>query len=105
MGRSIEPSDPDEGSLEAAAEQQVVDRMADLSLEDVVRASHASLLRRLTAKVELGTATHQQMAILRNLLRDNGMTMGMTGIKTIDGEALPGPIQPLPRLEAPDYDD
>lgn len=91
---------------EQAREQEAIADLKNLSLEDVFRVGHAALLRRLVARCSTGTATHQELAILRNLLRDNGMTMGIEAQKTIEPSVgLLETHGPLPVLEAPNYDD
>jgi len=46
-----------------------------LSLEKLMVLTRRKLIEQLTIKVELGMASHQEQAILRNLLKDNGMTL------------------------------
>ena len=76
-----------------------------MSLEQVVRAGHEAMLRRLVAKVTAGTASHQELAILRNMLRDNGMVWSLPP-PPIDGEDAKrvDRLADLPQLESPDYD-
>lgn len=101
---SREPEELDEGAL--LAEEEAVDGLRGVSIEETFRRGHAALLRRLVAKCETGTANHQELAILRNLLRDNGMTMGIDAQKTIEPKMdLLETHGPLPLLEAPNYDD
>lgn len=79
-----------------------IENLSKMSLEEVLRAGHEDLLRLLVAKVRSGTASHQEQAILRNILRDNGMTLGVSPYKTIEGSPAPN-IDDLPQLEPPDY--
>lgn len=77
-------------------------RLDNLPIEEVIRRGHEELLRTLVAKSTAGTISHQEMAILRNMLRDNGMTLGVPP-KDAD---LPKPEQPadLPTYSKPDYE-
>lgn len=90
---------------QAKLEAEHLARLGGLSLEQVVRAGHEAMLRLLVAKVTAGTVSHQEMAILRNMLRDNGMTWNLPP-PPVDGEVartLPD-ISELPQLERPEYD-
>jgi len=77
-------------------------RMDNMRVEDVIRAGHAALLKVLTAKIVAGTATHQEMAILRNLLRDNGMTLGVPPEGQSPGVDVPRDFPTYPDVE--DYE-
>lgn len=83
------------------AEDLAFKELDGFSLEQVIQAGHEAVLRRLVAKVKAGTASHQEMAILRNLLRDNGMVLA-----TPPGTDLPKPEAPadLPTFDRPDYE-
>ena len=77
----------EEGSEEegnSAALQAFLAKLGGMNIEGVLQAGHQAMLRLLVAKVALGDATHQEMAVLRNMLRDNGMVLG----KVIDGQAI-----------------
>ena len=89
-----------------AAEEEVLARLQNMDIERVLQMGHEATIRLLTAKAIAGTASHQELAILRNVLRDNGLTlMG----KLVEGSAahtpLPLPGHDIPELEAPDYSD
>lgn len=95
-------ADEDEGpSEDQQAEQEALHRLKGMDLASVLQAGHEASLRLLSARAIAGTASHQELAILRNMLRDNGMVMG----KVIDGskgEPLPFPDD-LPALSKPEY--
>lgn len=83
---------------QAVAMQEALGKLGAFSPEELAHYGHECLLRLLVAKVSSATASHQEMAILRNLLRDNGMVMGMAPYKTI--ENVPAEGQPaLPQLD------
>ena len=86
-------------------EAQALVSLQAMSLEQVVRAGHEAMLRRLVAKVTAGTASHQELAILRNMLRDNGMVWSLPP-PPIDGEDAKrvDRLADPPQLESPDYD-
>jgi hypothetical protein len=86
---------------EAKAMQEAFQKLGGFSPAEVIQYGHEALIRLLVAKVEAGLVTHQEMAILRNLLRDNGMVMGLLPMKTIDGQpiATQGALPELPQLD------
>lgn len=88
-----------------AAEQEALARLQGMDIERVLQMGHEAAIRLLAAKVIAGTASHQELAILRNVLRDNGQTL--IG-KLVEGNVvkpLPLPESDIPELEAPDYND
>ena len=93
-----EPSDDElQEAEEKALEDEAVARLDNLSEADILARSRKSLLKRLAAKAELGTLSHQEAAILRNLLRDNGLVMALG-----DPKATPRPLpveDDLPEFE------
>ena len=82
---------------EAAKLQASFARLSNQTREMILQAGHEALLMDLVARVGAGVASHQEKAILRNLLRDNGMTLGVpppgTGPQS-------GPAPDLPDLPA-----
>lgn len=69
----------EESGEDMAAVQARIDalqaELQALSLEKLMVLTRRKLIEQLTIKVELGMASHQEQAILRNLLKDNGMTL------------------------------
>lgn len=53
-------------------------------LLELLKIAQENAILMLTAKVMAGTITHQELATLRNLLRDNGMILG-----TVTGDMRP----------------
>lgn len=91
----------DELDLDGArVEAEALAKLADLPIEAVIQAGHEAMLRLLVAKVAAGTIKHQELATLRNMLRDNGMTLIRPTKEPV--KALPLPDD-MPRLEEPDY--
>ncbi|MCW2317146.1 vacuolar-type H+-ATPase subunit C/Vma6 [Rhodoblastus acidophilus] len=98
-------ADSEEGDGGRDLEQEQLAKLQGLSLEQVARLAHEATFRLLTARVAAGTITHQEMAILRNMLRDNGLVWNLSP-PPLDGEAaktLPN-LDELPALEKPDYE-
>jgi hypothetical protein len=48
-----------------------------MTLEEVLRAGQKAIFVQLVGVVRSGKASHQELAILRNLLKDNGLTLGI----------------------------
>lgn len=82
----------DEEAIEADAPEAETDaeflRLMGLSVEEILREGQKALFANLVGKVRSGKANHQEKAILRNILKDNGLTLGIP------------PEQP-PQTEAP----
>lgn len=94
--------DPETSGGDTAAEQEALRAIEGLSLHELLAKGHESLLRNLVKKSMAGTISHQEASILRNVLRDNGMTMGAPPPpKTIEHRALPA----LPSFSDPNYED
>ena len=74
----------EEGEEGPSKVQGFLDVLQKMGIEGVLQAGHEAMLRLLVARVAAGEATHQEMAVLRNMLRDNGMVLG----KVIDGQAI-----------------
>ena len=83
--------------------QEFLDVLNKMGVEGVLQKGHESLLRLLVAKTAAGTASHQELAILRNILRDNGMVLGKV-LEGRDVKPLPLPdTGDIPELEPPSY--
>lgn len=72
-----------------------------MSLEDILREGQKALFARLVTRCRAGQASHQEMAILRNVLKDNGLTLG---IPPEDGSVVrrEAPLD-LPEYGEPEY--
>lgn len=79
------------------ATQKEYEKLAGMSLEDILKAGQIALYGRLVAKATAGTASHQELAILRNVLKDNGLTLGIPPEVKPEGNALD-----LPTFEDPE---
>lgn len=101
------PADNEDFDAEAetnAAEQEALSRLQGVDIERVLQMGHEAAIRLLTAKAIAGTASHQELAIFRNLLRDNGLTLTGKLIEGNTAKPLPLPADDIPELEAPDYE-
>lgn len=69
------------------------------TLEQILREGQKALFARLVSACRSGSASHQEMAILRNILRDNGLTLGIAPEK----QEAETPMIDLPEFGKPDY--
>jgi hypothetical protein len=77
-------------------------RLAGLGAKEMLEEARLASIRLLLAKVNTGRASAPEIAVLRNLLRDNGMILDMDDPEGTGGEvANPTGFQ-LPHL---DHDD
>lgn len=93
------PLDDDEEDQKAALERSIFEQLKDLSVEEILRQGQKDLFLHLVTKVRAGTANHQEASILRNILKDNGLTLGIPPEKPAETEA---PMD-LPVFEDPTY--
>jgi hypothetical protein len=100
-GRNSEAGNEDEDLL--ADYDGIYKEIMGLSLEDILKRGQKALFASLVAAVETKRATHQEMAILRNLLRDNGMVMGLPDPNDRAADT-PTHQADLPEYEDPVYD-
>jgi hypothetical protein len=100
FGGKAEPEVDEQAFAEAdqAANSEYL-ALQDLSVEDILREGQKALFARLVSACRAGTANHQELAILRNILKDNGLTLGIPPEKPASGERLPLPDD----IEVPDY--
>jgi hypothetical protein len=92
--------DVDNPEAQAEAKQrQDFERLMGMSVQDVLRDGQKALFADLVGLVRSGNANHQEKAILRNILKDNGLTLGIPPDKPEPTEA---PL-PLPEFQDPDY--
>ena len=96
--RNSNPEDPEE-SLDTADLNREFEELMGKSLEDILREGQKALFARLVTACRAGSATHQELAILRNVLKDNGLTL------CIPPEQPPEEGKPmdLPEYPEPDY--
>lgn len=87
---------PDETSVKAAEYA----RLEGMTIDDILREGQRALFINLVAASRSGTASHQELAILRNLLKDNGLTLGIPPEKAA---GTPAPVD-LPEFDKPDYE-
>lgn len=74
------------------------DRLKGLGVKDILEEARREAVMGLYLKVKAGDASAAELAVLRNLLRDNGMIMGF-------GDDNPqGPIQQI-GFHLPDLED
>ncbi|MEW6121303.1 MAG: hypothetical protein AB1698_01720 [Pseudomonadota bacterium] len=83
-----------------------IKELEGLALEDILKRAQKKQMVDLMAKLMAGVISHQEQAILRNILRDNGMILGALGARpaAVTEGTDPGGV-PLPEFEDPDYDE
>jgi hypothetical protein len=93
--------------IAAQAEQNEYEALIGLSLTDILREGQKALFARLVGRCRLGTASHQELAILRNVLKDQGLTLGITPEGAPTSNMIghnAGPPLDMPSFDPPDYD-
>lgn len=78
----IEMGDKGEGFLSnnpPAVDQEEFDRISKLSLKELLEEARMGAVRTLLLKVMNHEASAAELAVLRNLLRDNGLILGLDG--------------------------
>lgn len=82
-------------------EQEAFDRLDNQSAGDILKRAGENLIKRLAARVEVGTASKEDQALLAKMLKDSGLTFNSQ-----PDDPPPGPSAPadLPDLEKPDYE-
>lgn len=70
------PLDDEDGELRAETAGEF-DALMGMTVQDILREGQKALFARLVSRCRTGIANHQEMAILRNLLKDNGLTLGI----------------------------
>lgn len=91
--------------IEKQLEENEFTALMGMSLDEILREGQKALFARLVGRCRLGLASHQELAILRNVIKDNGVTLGIP----VDGDGKPfghngGPPMDLPTFGEPEYD-
>ncbi len=75
-----------------------------MTIGQLLEEGRKALLIQLVAAVRSNSASHQEKAVLRNLLKDNGLVLGMeqTDADRKTPQDLPVPVD-LPDFEEPEY--
>lgn len=100
---SNEPDAPDPKDAEAAAIESAFNELMGKSLQEILQEGQKVLFARLVGTARAGLATHQELAILRNILKDNGLTLGIPPEVPHVREDYEGPAPELPHYEAPEW--
>lgn len=91
---------PEGGNTDALVEAAEFDALMGHTIEEILKEGQKALFARLVGKCRSGLATHQEMAILRNVLKDNGLTLGLPPANPQE----PQDHAPLPEFGKPEYD-
>ena len=92
-------------SIEAQAERNEFEALMEKSVQEILRDGQKALFARLVSRCRLGLATHQEQAILRNVLKDNGLIFGIPPEKADNKDGMGhngGPPLDLPVYGDPD---
>lgn len=81
-------------------DQLYFEELIGKDLQTILREGQKALFARLVSRCRTGNASHQEMAILRNLLKDNGLVLGIPPEK-----AEPEKPMDLPEFGEPEYDE
>jgi hypothetical protein len=94
----------DQGNPEAAAEAAQAEdfaRLMGMSVKEILETGQKALFADLVSRVRSGAASHQEKAILRNILKDTGLSM--LGLAPDKDEPKEAPME-LPEFPDPDYE-
>lgn len=103
-------NDPERRDMDALDKIKELQELPD---EEILKRARKAQLIDLLAKLELGQLSHQEHAVLRNLIRDNGLNLTpFPPPDDANGQAdtqattpsKPKPPSPLPALTDPDYE-
>lgn len=96
--------DIEDNSGAEAHEASVANSLSNMGVGELLAKAHEALIRDLAVRVIAGTATKEDKAQLRQMLKDNGMVWA--GVTHPDPHAGPKRAEPqeLPELEDPDYE-
>jgi hypothetical protein len=87
-----------------AIDPEELDRLKGLSLKELLEEARLAAVRTLLIKVQHHEASAAELAVLRNLLRDNGLIMGLDAEEGHEGSSAEAMGFHLPDLQ-PDDDD
>jgi hypothetical protein len=97
-------ADPEDGQEDDALLKEEFSDLMGLDVQEILRTGQKALFANLVGKVRLGMANHQELAILRNILKDNGLVLGIPP-EDSDGERLSlRPPLDLPSFETPPWE-
>jgi len=100
--------DIEDGDLVEEAIKEDFEYLMGLTLDEILQQGQKALFASLVSKVRNGAASHQEAAILRNILKDNGLTLGIApeGFgekKQSDSQAVATHPLDIPTFEEPEY--
>lgn len=70
-----------------------------MSLADILREGQKAIFVQLVGKCRSGKANHQELAILRNILKDNGLTLGIPPEQSVTEAEAPAELPDFPHPE------
>lgn len=94
----------DEPDIAGQLEENEFQNLVGMDLQTILKEGQKALFARLVSRCRLGTASHQEQAILRNLLKDNGMTLGLGPESVVQhGEGAGANNSDIPVFSDPEY--
>ena len=93
---------PDYDEADEAATAALYAELEGKSVQDILREGQKALFVDLVVKARSGKASHQELAILRNVLKDNGLVLGIPPEEP-QAQRAGAPVD-LPEFSTPDYD-
>jgi hypothetical protein len=95
-------NDPNPRDFEAL---DTIKELEQKGVPELLEMAHKAMLVDLMAKLKMGQISHQEAAILRNMLRDNGMVLGLQPPGQREADLARPPLD-LPKMPDPDdYDE
>lgn len=91
--------DIDGADVDDQIAQQEFEELMGMSVKQILEEGQKALFARLVSKVRTGTSSHQEAAILRNILKDNGLTLGIPP----EGFGVPNETQDVKPLDIPEF--
>lgn len=88
---------------EGVAEAALYAELDGKTVQEILQEGQKALFVDLVVKVRSGKASHQEKAILRNILRDNGFMLGIPSETPEEAKKREAPAD-LPDFDTPEYD-
>ena len=91
----------DETEQDDSEYEAFVAELEGKSVQDILREGQKALFIQLVARTRTSKASHQELAVLRNVLKDNGLTLGIPPERPAeDSHHVPAD---LPDFQDPEY--
>lgn len=91
------------GPSDEAYEAEEYSALLNKSVKEILEEGQKALFARLVARCRAGVASHQELAILRNVLKDNGLVLFGIPVGAEDRADERAAPSDLPDFDPPDY--